>query len=125
MMLFTSGYAAPALNRYSTTSGRYSEAEFIRKTLLRSLDHMDSPAMPGRPTAFIALDPGPEVPWHLVPFLPEISWKMQDTPATKTSQLETAGTIGQNAGLSYIYSGSARDDGGKCPFCKALSPIKD
>ncbi len=114
--------------------------------------HSDSPAMLERLASFIVRNLGPEVPWHLVPFHPEISWKMQDTPATKTSILESAGTIGRNAGLSYIYSGSAQDDticvhcgqtlvcrsnnkgrrliarldaGGRCPSCKALSPIKD
>jgi pyruvate formate lyase activating enzyme len=114
--------------------------------------HSDSPAMLERLAGFIARDLSPEVPWHVISFYPEISWKMQQTPATASASLEFAETIGRNAGLSYIYSGTPHSDtacahcghklvrrsrtvgqpsavrfdaGGRCPSCNAISPIKD
>jgi pyruvate formate lyase activating enzyme len=114
--------------------------------------HSDNPLMLERLAGFIARELGPEVPWHIIPFYPEISWKMQQTPATDPIALESARTIGQEAGLSYIYSGAYHNDtlcahcgrilvrrhrtidkpaavrsdaGGRCPTCNALSPIKD
>jgi pyruvate formate lyase activating enzyme len=114
--------------------------------------HSDSPIMLERLAGFIARDLSPEVPWHVIPFYPEISWKMQETPVTQPIALESARTIGQEAGLSYIYTGTLNDDTlcancgqmlvqrrrslgqtaalrsdakGRCPSCNALSPIKD
>ncbi|NTU57934.1 MAG: AmmeMemoRadiSam system radical SAM enzyme [Chlorobiaceae bacterium] len=114
--------------------------------------YSDAPEMLERLAGFIAKDLGPEVPWHVIPFYPEISWKMSATPAAGVSALEMARAIGKSAGLSYIYSGAGSNDtfcthcghklvqrhrtlgnaaairfdsGGRCPSCNAHSPIKD
>jgi pyruvate formate lyase activating enzyme len=110
--------------------------------------HSDDPAMLERLARFIASELGADVPWHLIPFYPEISWKMQDTPPTTATAIELAYEIGRKAGLSYIYAGSAHTDtlcpqcgvrlvarsgyrmkrfdgGGRCPSCNAPSPIRD
>jgi pyruvate formate lyase activating enzyme len=111
----------------------------------------DDPAMLERLASFIARDLGAEVPWHLIPFWPEISWKMKDTPPTSAHAIELALEAGRKAGLYYIYAGKADsdtlcaqcgarlvarraqpfggyrierfDDGSLCPACHAPSPI--
>ena len=114
--------------------------------------HSDDPAMLERLARFIASELGADVPWHVIPFFPEISWKMQETPPTTASVIEAAYEIGRRAGLSYIYAGSAHTDtlcarcgarlvarsrqfsgyrierfdtGERCPTCHAPSPIRD
>jgi pyruvate formate lyase activating enzyme len=76
----------------------------------------DSPAMLERLAGFIVEDLGPDIPWHIIPFYPEISWKMQNTPATPASSLESAWKIGRKAGLHYIYDGHTHTDT-VCPNC--------
>ena len=76
----------------------------------------DNPAMLERLAGFIAGELGRDTPWHAIPFYPEISWKMQNVPATTSYQLETAWEIGSKAGLYYIYSGQAHSDT-VCPEC--------
>lgn len=112
--------------------------------------HSDNPDMLERLARFITGELGSETPWHLIPFYPEISWKMHETPATEPSALETAWQIGRDAGLRHIYSPTHNDTlcahcgatlvarnrqftganvkrfdaGGHCPSCHAPSPIK-
>lgn len=112
--------------------------------------HTDGQAMLERLAGFIAHEIGKETPWHVIPFYPDISWKMQDTPPTSAGTLENAVTIGLRAGLSYIYAGAYRydtrctqcgttliarepsfrgyrverfDKEGICPACHAPSPV--
>jgi pyruvate formate lyase activating enzyme len=111
----------------------------------------NDPAMLERLAGFIAHDLGTDVPWHVIPFYPEISWKMQDTPPTSADAIEAAYEIGRRAGLSYVYAGSHSDTrcvecgarlvarsrqfigakverfdaNGRCPACRAPSPIRD
>ncbi|NTW54707.1 MAG: AmmeMemoRadiSam system radical SAM enzyme [Chlorobaculum sp.] len=80
--------------------------------------HADDPAMLQRLASFIVRDLGAETPWHLTPFWPEISWKMQETPPTSPEMIEKAWEIGRKAGLSYIYAGKAHSDT-LCPRCGA------
>lgn len=80
--------------------------------------YSDSPAMLERLAAFIAEELTPDIPWHVIPFYPHISWKMGDTPQTENNTLETAWVIGKKAGLSYIYAGPAHNDT-ICPHCGA------
>lgn len=113
--------------------------------------HSDDPAMLERLARFIATELGDDVPWHLIPFWPEISWKMHETPATSSGTIEAAWLTGRNAGLRHMYSASHNDTlyphcgatlvargrqfigakaerfdaGGRCPSCHAPSPIKD
>lgn len=78
----------------------------------------DDPGMLERLCSFIAGELGPDVPWHAIPFFPEISWKMPDLPPTSPAMLETAWKIGGKAGLRYIYSGDGHTDT-LCPRCGA------
>lgn len=115
--------------------------------------HSSDPAMLERLASFIARDLGTDVPWHVIPFYPEISWKMQGASPTSAEAIEKAWEIGRKAGLSYIYAGKAQNDtlcprcgarlitrgatpfsdyrierfdtGGRCPACHEPSPIRD
>ena len=115
--------------------------------------HSDDPAMLERLASFIANDLGAETPWHVTPFWPEISWKMEETPPTSSEMIEKAWEIGRKAGLSSIYAGKAHsdtlcpqcgarlvarttapftgyrierfDDGGRCPACRVPLPKRD
>lgn len=80
--------------------------------------HSDDAGMLERLCGFIAGELGPDVPWHATAFHPEISWKMQELPATDAAMLETAWEIGGKAGLRYIYSGDGHTDT-RCPRCGA------
>lgn len=66
----------------------------------------DSPAMLEKIARFIKEDLGPETPWHLLRFFPDISWKLQNLPATPLSTLEAAGEIGQRHGLKNVHLGN-------------------
>ncbi|NTW51552.1 MAG: AmmeMemoRadiSam system radical SAM enzyme [Chlorobiaceae bacterium] len=130
----------------------YANGVHLEITTPITAGHSDSPAMLERLAGFIARDLGPEIPWHPIPFHPRISGKPEESPASNAAALASAGTIGRNAGLLYVYSGTAQDDTvcrycgkklvsrrkmlghpsavrydatGACPSCKALSPIKD
>jgi pyruvate formate lyase activating enzyme len=69
--------------------------------------------------AFIASDLGKHVPWHLSAFSP--NYKMLDHQATQVETLLRARTIGEEAGLEYIYLGNVAVDGNThCPDCHEL-----
>jgi pyruvate formate lyase activating enzyme len=116
--------------------------------------HSSDPKMLEQLASFIASDLGANVPWHVIPFYPEISWKMQETPPTSIEAIDAAHEIGRRAGLYYIYAGIGHQDtrcaqcgatlatrkaqpfgggdrierfdiGGHCPLCHAPSPIRD
>jgi pyruvate formate lyase activating enzyme len=55
---------------------------------------------------FINKELGPETPWHISRFFPEISWQLQDYPITPLESLEKAYQIGHKAGLKYVYRGN-------------------
>jgi pyruvate formate lyase activating enzyme len=88
----------------------------LEVTTLLIPGHSDDPAMLERLTGFIASELGRDVPWHAIPFFPDISWKMAETPATLPETLETAWEIGRKCGLNYIYSGYSHTDT-VCPQC--------
>lgn len=77
----------------------------------------DSPAMLEKLVQFIAEELGPHVPWHIIPFNPDISWKLTDVPPAGSAAVELAWTLGKQAGLFYIYSLSHTDT--LCPQCGA------
>lgn len=70
---------------------------------------------------FIKNELGPETPWHISQFSPEISWKLQDLSPTPVESIEKACQIGLDTGLKYVYSGNipglASEDT-YCPKCK-------
>jgi len=55
---------------------------------------------------FIKTELGPETPWHISRFFPELSWRMKDLPATPLESLEKVEQIGSAAGLKYVYKGN-------------------
>lgn len=55
---------------------------------------------------FIKKELGPETPWHISRFFPEVSWQLQDLPATSLEIIEKASQIGLQAGLKYVYKGN-------------------
>ena len=76
----------------------------------------DSPEMLRRLAEFIAGELGPETPWHISAFVPEISWKMTESEATLVETIERAFQIGKKAGLAYVYDTSCHQDT-FCPQC--------
>jgi len=57
---------------------------------------------------FVALELGPETPWHISRFFP--SYKMTDRPPTPMDTLQQAWEIGRSEGLFYIYLGNVGDE---------------
>ncbi len=55
---------------------------------------------------FIKTELGPETPWHISRFSPEISWQMQNLARTPLKSLEKAYQIGLKTGLKYVYQGN-------------------
>lgn len=53
---------------------------------------------------FIALELGPDVPWHISRFFP--AWLMTDTPVTPLKTLVMARDIGEKVGLTRIHLGN-------------------
>lgn len=67
-------------------------------------DVNDKPSQLEEIARFIASELSPDVPWHVSRFFP--AWKMMDTPITPVEILKKAKTIGEAAGLKYIYLGN-------------------
>jgi len=58
---------------------------------------------------FVALELGPETPWHISRFFPY--YKMTDRPPTPIETLQQAREIGLSEGLHYVYLGNVGDAG--------------
>jgi len=70
---------------------------------------------------FIADHLGPETPWHVSQFSPEISWQLHETKKTPVQKIRQAFEIGKNAGLMYVYTGNIPGlptEDTYCPRCK-------
>lgn len=80
----------------------------------------DDPEMFKKIAEFIVKELGPETPWHISRFSPEISWKLQDLPETPLKSIENACNIGLKTGLKYVYSGNVpgiASEDTYCPKC--------
>lgn len=55
---------------------------------------------------FIKKELGEETPWHISRFFPEVSWKLQDVPATPMEVMKIAEQIGKKAGLKHVHLGN-------------------
>ncbi|MEA3363605.1 MAG: AmmeMemoRadiSam system radical SAM enzyme, partial [Thermodesulfobacteriota bacterium] len=65
---------------------------------------------------FIALELGPETPWHVSRFYPQ--YKLSQTPPTPPATIRQAVEIGRKAGLKYVYPGNlAVETDTCCPAC--------
>ena len=70
---------------------------------------------------FIKTDLGKETPWHVSRFYPQ--YKELDLPPTEVEALGKVRQIGQEEGLSYVYTGNVPLDPGEntyCPGCARL-----
>jgi pyruvate formate lyase activating enzyme len=64
---------------------------------------------------------GPETPWHVTRFTPHL--ELAHLSATPIRTLERAKTIGEQAGLRFVYIGNVADHPGQntvCPGCRRL-----
>ncbi len=84
----------------------------------------DDPAMLKELAEFIAQKLGPETPWHLSKFSPEVSWKLKRSSATAEKVVLAGCEIGKRAGLKYVYAGNLYNSDKEntyCPKCGQLA----
>ncbi len=77
---------------------------------------------------FVKKELGPETPWHISAFSPEISYKMKKFPPTDVQTLQKAHDLAKQNGLHYVYTGNAPgldSEHTYCPHCheKAIERI--
>lgn len=58
-----------------------------------------------------------DIPWHVSPFSPVASWKMENATPTSKKDLIMAQKVGEKAGLNYVY---ASESSSRCPNCQEL-----
>lgn len=81
----------------------------------------DGPENLKRVAHFIAEKLGPETPWHVSQFSPEISWQLHGIKRTPEAKLRQAYDIGKHAGLMHVYTGNIPGlptEDTYCPKCK-------
>jgi len=69
---------------------------------------------------FIKKELGPETPWHISRFFPEISWKLRHLYSTPVELVQKGCDIGMAAGLKYVYGGNVpglASEDTYCPKC--------
>jgi pyruvate formate lyase activating enzyme len=64
---------------------------------------------------FIAVDLGPETPWHISRFHP--TFQLTHLPITPVKTLQQAWETGKQAGLRYVYTGNVPGDAGEKTTC--------
>jgi pyruvate formate lyase activating enzyme len=64
---------------------------------------------------FLAVDLGPETPWHISRFHP--TYKLTQLPSTPIKTLQQAWEIGKDAGLRYVYTGNVPGDPAEKTIC--------
>ncbi|HOU94853.1 MAG TPA: AmmeMemoRadiSam system radical SAM enzyme, partial [Polyangiaceae bacterium] len=89
--------------------------------------YSDSPAAFARLAAFMVERLGPEVPLHLLRFVPK--YKLEHVPSTPLATLREAARIAREAGLSFVYLGNARGEQEasvtRCPGCHRVLVERD
>ncbi len=91
---------------------------WVEVTTLIIPEFNDDPAGLRSIADFIAMELGPETPWHVSRFHP--TYKMTDQYATPIDTILKARKIGLEAGIKYVYSGNIPGYGGEdtlCPQC--------
>lgn len=69
---------------------------------------------------FIKRELGPETPWHISRFFPEISWKLRHLYSTPIDLVQKGCDIGIATGLKYVYGGNVpglASEDTYCPRC--------
>jgi len=89
--------------------------------------YSDSPTAFARLAAFMVERLGPEVPLHLLRFVPK--YKLEHVPSTPLATLREAARIAREAGLSFVYLGNARGEREasvtRCPGCHRVLVERD
>lgn len=83
----------------------------------------DSPETFNGISKFIAEKAGPETPWHLSRFDPDISYRLTDGLETPAETLEQGIDIGRKNGLRYVYIGNIpghKSENTYCPKCQDI-----
>jgi pyruvate formate lyase activating enzyme len=89
---------------------------WLEVTTLVIPDLNDDPAELRDAARFIALELGPDTPWHISRFFP--GYKMTDRPPTPIRTLHRAQEIGLEEGLRYVYLGNvAEESNTTCHHC--------
>lgn len=84
----------------------------------------DSEDMFTKMAKFIKNELGPDTPWHLSAFAPDISYKLDGLSPTSIATLERARQIGLDQGLRYVYLGNVAGhpaENTSCPKCGKIS----
>ena len=108
---YTGGSLQPVLDsiEFLKSAGKWVE---ITTLIIPGLNDSDKEL--GQIASFIAeLDS--QLPWHISRFFPH--YRMKDRPPTPSSTIARARRIGENAGLSFIYSGNLPGDPGENTYC--------
>ncbi len=77
---------------------------------------------------FLAKKAGPETPWHLSRFDPDISYRLTDGVETPVETLEHAIDVGRKNGLRYVYIGNIpghKSEHTYCPKCGEIAIQRD
>jgi len=64
---------------------------------------------------------GEDIPWHVSAFYP--TYRLTDRPPTPPETLHTARSIGQAAGLRYVYTGNIAGQGGEDTLCHTCGAV--
>jgi len=83
----------------------------------------DGLAMLKKAAEFIVNDLGDDVPWHLLKFSPDISWKLKKASATPEKTIYEIYDLGKNAGLKYVYAGNLPGDERENTYCPACGEL--
>lgn len=72
---------------------------------------------------FIADELDAETPWHILKFIPDVSWRLKSLPKTDDNKIYSAYNIGKDAGLKYIYVGNMPGDQKENTYCPACGEL--
>lgn len=66
---------------------------------------------------FINSELGPDTPWHISRFYPEISWQLRNIGDTNIKNIENGVGIGKSYGLYFVYSGNVPGIDSEDTYC--------
>ncbi len=94
---------------------------FLEVTTLVIPGINDDPDELHRAVDFIVNELGVDTPWHISRFHP--MYKMTNVPSTPLRTLESAGRIGREAGLRYVYIGNVPGNDGENTVCYSCGRV--
>jgi pyruvate formate lyase activating enzyme len=105
---------------------KHETGVWLELTTLLIPGENDSDAELHRASEWVALNLGPEVPWHFSAFHPD--YRMRDKAPTPPATLSRARAIARSHGMHHVYTGNVRDPEGqstRCHACDALLIERD